>query len=172
MLKIISIALIFLLCSLLGFLYSEKFKMRYYQLKAIYKTITILQNEVVFSNTPLPEAFKEVSAKCRKPINIILLDVSKDLYKGIDGNVYCCFKRVYKEMQNEFFLLKEDLSIIEDFLKTLGESGVYGQEKIFNLCLENLRINMDEAFEECKKNTKLYKYLGMCIGAMISIILL
>lgn len=172
MLKIISIALIFLLCSLVGFLYGEKFKMRYYQLKAIYKTITILQNEVVFSNTPLPEAFREVAGKCRKPINIILLYASKDLYKGIDTNVYECFKRVYKGQQDEFFLLKEDLSIIEDFLKTLGESGVYGQEKIFNLCLENLRINMDEAFEECKKNTKLYKYLGMCVGAMISIILL
>lgn len=172
MLKIVSIALIFLLCTLIGFLYSEKFKMRYYQLKAIYKTITILQNEVVFSNTPLPEAFQEVSRKCRKPLNVVLLNASKNLYKGIDIDVYSCFKRIYEENIDEFFLLKEDVSILEDFLKILGESGVYGQEKIFNLCLENLRINMNEAFEECKKNTKLYKYLGVCVGAMISIILL
>lgn len=172
MLKIISILLIFLLCSILGFLYSERFKNRYYQLKAIYKTVTLLQNEVVFSNTVLPEAFEEVSGKCNKPLNKVLKHVSMDLYSGVDMDVYCCFKRVYEEFKDEFFLLKEDISIIEDFVKSLGESGVYGQEKIFNLCLENLRINIDEAFEECKKNTKLYKYLGICVGAMISILLL
>ena len=33
-------------------------------------------------------------------------------------------------------------------------------------------IDRKSFIEECKKNTKLYKYLGMCIGAMISIILL
>lgn len=172
MLKVISIILIFLLCSSLGFIYSEKFKLRYYQLKGIYKAVILLQNEVVFCNTPLPEAFVEVGRKSKKPISKILNQVSKDLYEGIDMNVYSCFKRIYEHSNEEFYLEKEDISVIEDFLKSLGESGVYGQDKIFNLCIENLRINIDEAFEECKKNTKLYKYLGVCIGAMISILLL
>lgn len=172
MLRLVSIALIFFLCSILGYVYSERFNVRYYQLKDIYKSVILLQNEVVFSSTPLPEAFKEVGNKSRKPINKILYQVSKDLLSGIDMNVYDCFKRIYINLESEFYLQKEDLSIIEDFLKSLGDSGVYGQEKIFNLCVENLKINIDEAFEECKKNTKLYRYLGVCIGAMISILLL
>lgn len=172
MLKVISIVLIFLLCSSLGFIYSERFKIRYYQLKSIYKTVILLQNEVIFSSTALPEAFYDVAGKCKKPLNIILNRVSKDLDEGKDIDIYSCFKRIYGECKDEFYLSKEDISIVEDFLKSLGESGVYGQDKIFNLCLENLRINIDEAFEECKKNTKLYKYLGVCIGAMISILLL
>ena len=120
----------------------------------------------------MPEAFKEIANKSRKPINKVLTNVSKELLDGMDMNIYSCFKRVYADFNLEFYLQKEDLSVIEDFLKSLGECGVYGQEKIFNLCIENLKINMDEAFEECKKNTKLYRYLGVCVGAMISILLL
>ena len=91
---------------------------------------------------------------------------------GEIGDVYIAFKENYEDVKEEVYLNKEDKDILGDFLKSLGYSGVYGQEKIFNLALENLKINIKEAGEESKKNTKLYRYLGMCFGAMISIFLL
>ena len=42
-------------------------------------------------------------------------------------------------MSSDFRLNKEDLRVIKDFLKSLGESGVYGQDKLFNLTIENLK---------------------------------
>ena len=51
---------------------------------------------------------------------------------------------VYKVFHNgeEFYFYKEDKNILEDFLKSLGSTYSYGQEKIFNLALENLKVNL------------------------------
>jgi stage III sporulation protein AB len=172
MLKIMLIIVIFTLCTTVGFIYGDSFRKRYQHLKESYKGITILQNHVVYNNTPLPEAFEDVSHKMKEPMAELLSAVSNRLSKGADGDVYSNFCEVYKNVESDFYFEKEDKSILEDFLKSLGDSGIYGQEKIFRLTLENLRVNIDEASELAKKNTKLYRYLGISFGAMISIFLL
>ena len=151
MLKMINVVLVFVLCSAFGYIYGESFKRRYMQLQESFRILTLLQNGIIFNNIPLPECFKEISEKCDNPIKTLLLNVSEDLNNGVEGNLYSIFK---------------------ELLKSLGELGVYGQEKIFKLTLENLKINIDDAYDKAKKNTKLYRYIGMCVGAMLSIFLL
>ena len=62
--------------------------------------------------------------------------------------------------------------MLGDFFKSLGDSGVFGQERIFSLALEGIRMNLKEAEEAAKRNVKLYRYLGVCIGAMLTIFVL
>ena len=54
----------------------------------------------------------------------------------------------------------------------MGDTGIYGQEKIFNLALENIKLNLEEAAKEAGKNAKLYRELGMCFGAMTAILII
>ena len=61
------------------------------------------------------------------------------------------------------------MKIINDFFKTLGNSGVTGQERIFSLALDNIDINYKEAKKLEKENIKLYRTLGLSIGAMLAI---
>ena len=49
-------------------------------------------------------------------------------------------------------LNKDDYKIINDFFKTLGNSGVTGQERIFSLALDNIDINYKEAKKLEKEN--------------------
>lgn len=172
MLKVICLGIIFCMCAFAGSVYGESFKRRYVQLKECYKAISLLQNEVIYNSTPIPEALESIGKKLKDNFSDIVVHVAKKLEEGLYENVFIAFKSEYKEMEEEFYFEKEDESILEDFVKSLGESGVYGQDKIFKLVLENLQINIDEAFEISKKNTKLYKYLGICVGLMIFILLL
>lgn len=172
MLKMINVVLVFVLCSAFGYIYGESFKRRYMQLQESFRILTLLQNGIIFNNIPLPECFKEISEKCDNPIKTLLLNVSEDLNNGVEGNLYSIFKENYKGVESDFYLEKEDKGIFKELLKSLGELGVYGQEKIFKLTLENLKINIDDAYDKAKKNTKLYRYIGMCVGAMLSIFLL
>ena len=66
-------------------------------------------------------------------------------------------------------LLDDDYKIINDFFKTLGSSGVTGQDKIFKVALDNIDINYKEARKFEKENIKLYRTLGVSIGAMLAI---
>ena len=171
MLKIISITIIFLSSTYLGFYYGETFKKRTKQLKSILKAIMFLNNEVMYSNTPLPDALNYVSIKVEDPVSNILSSVGSKLQSGSTESVYEAFKDEYVKKKSGFNLCEEDKVIIEDFLKGLGESGVYGQDKLFNLTIENMKINCKSADELAKKNSKMYRAIGICFGAMIAIFL-
>ena len=172
MLKVILIIVIFTLSVTIGYIYGDSFRKRVTHLKEINKSLILLQNEVVYMNAALPIAIEDIAIKANEPLADFLLKVSESLKEGSEGDVYSSFKKVYRDYEDEFYLEKEDKSILEDFVKSLGESGVYGQDKIFNLVLENLKLNIEEASENSKKNVKLYRSLGLCVGAMISIFIL
>lgn len=172
MLKITAVIIIFLSCTYIGFYYGENFKKRSKQLNTILKSILFLNNEVIYANTPLPEALKYISLKVEAPINSVLSGVSDKLLKGESTSVYEAFENEYRNNKSEFNLIEEDKRIVKDFLRSLGESGVYGQDKLFNLAIENMKLNCKSAEELAKKNIKMYRAIGMCIGAMISIFLI
>ena len=75
----------------------------------------------------------------------------------------------YEKNKDNISLNKDDYKIINDFFKTLGNSGVTGQERIFSLALDNIDINYKEAKKLEKENIKLYRTLGLSIGAMLAI---
>ena len=77
-----------------------------------------------------------------------------------------------ENLKNEFNLEESDLKLMRDFCKSLGNSGVYGQEALFNMTIDELKIHLEDANEAAKKNIKLYRYIGMCLGAMIVIFLI
>ena len=81
----------------------------------------------------------------------------------------CYIFKNFSKHKDEFNLKEEDLNIIKDFFFSLGESGVYGQEKVFSLTSEELKRKYLEAEEECKVNRKMYRGIGVCVGAIIAI---
>lgn len=169
MLKVIFLIMVVVTCSYGGIVYGESFRKRYVQLKEILKGITILQNDVIYGSTPLPEALDSLKYKVDEPIKTVVDKVQVQLADGSAENVYESFSREFKYREKDFYLNASDRKVVSDFLKSLGECGVYGQEKIFQLALEGLRLNLKDADEVAKRNTKLYRYLGVCFGIMIAI---
>ena len=172
MLKLIFGVFIFLVSTYLGFAYGETFRKRQNQLKEILKALTILENEIVYGTTPLPEALGNLSCKVSEPLNKFIRAITDRLTKGDVESVYEGAIEEFEVLRNEFYLCDDDKKIIGDFFKSLGESGVYGQEKIFFLAIEGIKMNLNDADDNAKKNIKLYRYLGICLGTMIIIFLI
>ena len=172
MFKIICLILIFCCFCYSGYILGERFRKRHENLKEILKNILLLQNEIVYNMTPLPEALFSIGEKSREPFNDLFKEVASLLSKGEGESVYYEFNQAYIKNKDKFYLNKEDERVISDFLKSLGELGVYGQEKMFNLVISNLNINIKDSEIIANKNIKLYRYLGICVGAMVIIFLL
>lgn len=170
MYKLIGSFIIFLCSTYIGFYFGEKYKNRNKQLNTLLKGLLFLNNEVIYSNTPIPEALKYVALKMEYPFKDIIFKAALKLDEGSALSIYEAFKEEYNK--NLFFFNKEDLNIIKDFLLSLGESGVYGQDKLFNLTIENLKINCKSSEELAIKNVKMCRSLGMSIGAIIFIYLI
>jgi stage III sporulation protein AB len=168
---IISISIV-IISSYIGFAYGETFNRRKDELKEILKALTILENDVVYGTTPLPEALENLSNKICNPLSIFVKAITNRLVKGDVESVYEGAVEEFSLIKNEFYLYDEDKKIMSDFFKSLGELSVYGQEKMFLLAIEGIKMNLKEADENAKKNVKLYRYLGICFGAMIIIFII
>jgi stage III sporulation protein AB len=171
-LKIIFAICIFPISTYIGFAYGETFRKRQNELKEILKGLTILENYIVHGATPLPEALENLSHKISNPIRKFVDAITNRLVKGDVESVHQAALEEFTLVENEFYLSNEDKKVMSDFFKSLGELSVYGQEKIFSLTIDSIKINLKDADESAKKNIKLYRYLGACFGAMIVIFIL
>jgi len=172
MLKLIFAISIVLISTYIGFAYGDTFRKRRDELKEILKALTILENDIVYGTTPLPEALENLSYKVCEPVTNLIKAITNRLIKGDVESVYEGVLEEYSLLENEFYLCDEDKKIMADFFRSLGESGVYGQEKIFTLAIEGIRMSLKDADESAKRNIKLYRYLGICFGAMIFIFII
>ena len=169
MLKFIVIFIAFLACTYIGFYFGEVYKFRSLELKEFQKAVNLINTEVLFSSTPLPIALLNISYKLETSFSKVFKDIADMLEEGEVFSVYEGFTKSFSKHKDEFNLKEEDLNIIKDFFFSLGESGVYGQEKVFSLTSEELKRKYLEAEEECKVNRKMYRGIGVCVGAIIAI---
>lgn len=169
MLRIIGSLLVLVSSTATGFILGEKFKKRTFQLKELERSIHQLQNEIIYTHTSLPEAFYKIYEKSSYPLNEFFKTVSNYLYLNEVDSVYEGFKKALKNMENLLYINKEDKSVILSLGKTLGESDIEGQKRMFALALENLKKQIGEAEVLMKKNVKMYRYLGFTLGSMIVI---
>ena len=83
----------------------------------------------MYGTTPLPEALENLSHKVYKPLSKFIEAIANRLTKGDVESVHQGALEEFLILEKEFYLNKDDKKIMEDFFKSLGESGVYGQEK-------------------------------------------
>lgn len=172
MFKLVIACVFFGVCSYVGFEYGEGFNRRTMQLKEILKALIILQNDILYGSIPLPEAFENFSYKVDEPIHTFINGIRKKLVSGSVESVYEGVADEYTLLKGRFSLNESDIKILGDFFKSLGESGVLGQERNFSLAIEAIKMNLKDAEDTAKRNVKLYRYLGVCLGGMLTIFVL
>ncbi|TBX08737.1 stage III sporulation protein SpoAB [Clostridium perfringens] len=169
--KVFFLIIIVLLSSLIGYLYGEGFRNRLSQLRELKRALIDFENDIVYTYTHLPESIESIALKAKSPIKELFNEISLKLKNNEVENVYMAFKESINEHKKEMNLRNKDFEILLDLSKSLGETNVEGQIKIFNLAKEKLDIELEIAEDECNKNTKVYRYLGVAVGAMIAIFL-
>lgn len=156
----------------MGFLYAETFKRRVEQLSEMERAIMLLQNDITYIYTPLPEAFMKIVYKVDDPINIIFKDASELLTGNEVNSVQDAFIKSLEKNKDRLYLKKEDVDVFIDLTKDLGKSDVAGQNNIFALTLTNIKKQLKSAESIKNKNLKMYRYLGFTLGAMLVIMII
>ncbi|CAB1242936.1 stage III sporulation protein SpoIIIAB [Clostridium sp. MT-14] len=170
MLKILGYIMIIFASTGIGFTYGGIFKKRVEQLKEMQRCIHQLQNEIMYTHTPLPDAILNTALKSIDPIKDVFKDISSMLYSNSVDNVYEAFKCAFSDKREILSLKNEDISAILDLSKTLGESDIEGQKRMFSLTLDNIKNQIEVSKIAMNKNLKMYRCLGFSLGAVIVII--
>ncbi|RKD34576.1 stage III sporulation protein AB [Thermohalobacter berrensis] len=171
-LKIIGSLMIVISCSFFGFYLGSRYSKRLNNLIFLQNCIQLLESEVIYSATPLPEALDNVYRKGNKKVSFIFKEIKDHLKSNKVYDIYDSFVYIKDILKNNLHLIDEDIEIILSLGRVLGSSNRDDQQKHFKLVLKQIQTQQKEAEEKKKKNEKLYKNLGVLTGLAIVIILL
>lgn len=169
--KLISSIGIFLASSTIGYLYGHRYSARLVNLIYLKQSIKILETEIVYGATPLPDALLNVYRKGKSDISFIFRDISEDLQSNKRYELINSFSTVVTDMETKLNLKKEDIEMFLSLGSVLGTSDRNDQQKNFNLIFNEIDGLIEDAKAEREKNEKLYKTFGVITGIGIVILL-
>lgn len=155
----------------IGLVIARNLSLRPLELRQVQNGLKMLETEILYGLTPLPEALLRVSAQINYPIDKLFFQSSESLKNGEGLTASEAWEISLEELEKESSLLKEDIDILISFGKGLGGSDRDEQTKHLKLVQDHLK-NAEFKAEKLKEaNQKIYKYLGFSFGAIIALVL-
>ena len=162
-----------ILCSIfcgstyIGIMISNRYKRRTEQLCEMKRALNFFEAKIEYTYEPLQEIFMQISNNVKREIgNIFKIAGVKMQEKSAKE----AWEHSIEIAQTDLTI--DDINVIKDFGKTLGQTDLQGQLSKTKLTLGFLDKQIQEAQIEENKNKKMYKTLGVLTGLGLVIILI
>lgn len=166
-LKTLILCSIFFGSTYIGIMISNRYKHRTEQLCEVKRALNFFETKIEYTHEPLQDIFMDISNNLKQEIGSVF-KVAGVKMKEISAKEAW----EYSIDISQTALKDEDINIIKDFGKTLGQTDLQGQLSKTKLTLQFLEKQIGESQIEENKNKKLYKTLGILTGMGLVIILI
>ncbi|NLY11965.1 MAG: hypothetical protein GX020_09855, partial [Firmicutes bacterium] len=164
--RVFGALLIFCSCGFAGILMSQTYLARSRNLKGFVLALQLLETEINYLRTTLPEALLRVAAQTKLPVAKFFSDVADQLNQNQGISAQEAWQISLTILKENAFA-KEDIEAIASFGAALGVSDSEDQLKHITLLRKYLENSIQVADEEKNRNVRLWLYLGFTIGAMV-----
>lgn len=164
--RLIIAVLIVVACGVIGIVKSKNFESREHILREAIYLFKGIENEIKFSLTTIPNAIEIVRQRMNTYLKDVLGSISLLLLEPNVTNY-----EMLLELDKLTALTTYDKQIILTGITSLGTSDVEGEQGIINMTINSLENELNDAIENKKKNSKMYKTVGLATGLIIAIIL-
>ena len=152
--KILIYSSIFLVCSIIGLLKSQKYAYRVEELQEFKNALNMFKTKIKFTYEPIPEIFKEISNNFSEHIEEIF---KNSVIKMKNNSASIAWCESIEESNNN--MNKEDKEVLKGLSKLLGKTDINGQINEIKLVSNFLDTQIQIAQKEKEKNEKMYKTL-------------
>ncbi|NMA61936.1 MAG: hypothetical protein GX956_08640 [Firmicutes bacterium] len=159
-------ALVVFSCGVMGLLAANSYAQRVRNLRELLSFIQLLESEVQFARTTLPEVIAKVIPHFSGVTKGFLKILHDSLITGQGQDFAIGWGQAVIYLR-ENGLPDQALGDLQDLGRILGCSDVTEQLKHLQLCSVRLQTALEEAKEEQNKQTKLWRYLGFSAGLLI-----
>lgn len=172
LLKSIGALLVIFACGWYGLSAAQRYASRPRQLRILSSALLMLETEIVYASTLLPEALRRVGELISPPISMLFRETG-ELLDGEEGlTASGAWERSLHYLENQTYLTTEDLEILHNFGVGLGISHREEQIKNLRLAREQLAHQEREADRERIKNERLWQTMGFLIGTTVVLVLI
>ncbi|PRX26900.1 stage III sporulation protein AB [Orenia metallireducens] len=153
----------------IGFIIAEQYLLRPKQLRELQTALQMLETEISYGVTPLPDAFAKLATSLSAPISTIFQVAQEELDSGMIAEE--AWHRAVNATYNQTALVSEDIDVLLDFGYNLGQTSIDDQVKYMNLAQHKLDALYQQAFTEKEEKVKLWRYLGVLVGVFLAILI-
>jgi stage III sporulation protein AB len=171
MVKVLGSVLIVVASTLIGFRIAARYANRSRQLRQFISALKLLETEIFYAATPLPDACRRIAMRTPTPVGAFFLQVAENLMDGRGRTATEVWREALLAMKDELALKESDRSVLIAFGQTLGVSDREDQIKHIHLAIAQLSAEEVIAREEQLKSEKMWRYLGALLGLTLVILL-
>ncbi|MFA6939488.1 MAG: stage III sporulation protein SpoIIIAB [Clostridiaceae bacterium] len=170
--KILGSVMIIIASTYSGFYFGNRLIKRINELTELERLGTLLENEIVYSHTPLPQAICSISSRQGNNIEKLFYKMYEKLLNNETDSIFQAVSFAVNENFRQLSTEKDDLKILLNLAKSLGDYDIEGFKKVFALYKIGIKNKILDAESKKNKNIKMYRYLGFSIGAMAVIMII
>ena len=165
--KILIYSSIFLVCSIIGLLKSQKYVYRVEELQEFKNALNMFKTKIKFTYEPIPDIFSQISGSINPSVGSIFKIASYNMKFFPAGDAWN--KAVDTDILN---ISLEDKGALKNLSKLLGETDIDGQLSQIEVTTSFLDEQIRKSEKEKEKSEGMYRKLGMIVGLGIVIILI
>lgn len=171
MLKLTGAVIVILSVGFTGITIANRYSRRLQELRSLLPALQMLETEITYAATLLPEALHLVALRCPEIIAPLFEKAAAELFSMSGFTVWEAWGKALEIFSHQSALNKADLAILHNLGGVLGISDRQDRSKHLCLAREQLKIQVEKAEEEAAKNVKLWNYLGFLGGLVVVLIL-
>lgn len=171
MIKLLGSALVLVVATLFGFHMAGRYADRPKQIRHFLSALKMLETEIFYGATPLPEAAARLGNRVPAPVGAFFQALAEKLRDGRGVTAEVAWTEALAETKQRMVLKTADLDVLQSFGRTLGVSDREDQIKHIHLAIAHLTAEESNARDEQQRNEKMWKYLGALLGLTVVILL-
>lgn len=171
MVKLIGSAMVVIAATGYGLWKAASYSERAKELQKLISALQMLETEISYGATPLPEAFRRIGSRIHGKIGLLLIDTGESLTRGDGSSAGQILQDKLLQWSTQLHLRPEDQEIMFTFGHTLGNSDRLDQIKHIHLACTRLAAEESVARDERERLGKMWRYLGALTGLAAVIIM-
>jgi len=157
-------------CGALGLWIAHKIRSRPQEIREFIVALTLLDTEILYNSTPLPEAFANISLRMKEPWQSFFRALKHRIENGEGAGE--AWENTIASHKKHTNLKEDDWQIIASLGKGLGRSDRQEQHKHITLILHQLELACEQSAKWADNNARMWSYLGFLTGTGLVILLI
>lgn len=171
MMKFVGAVLVIGAAASYGFLQANHFAKRPKQIRQIIGALQRMETEIIYALTPLPEALVLLGKQIEEPLSSLFRTTGERLNMTAGTSTREIWQQTVKETWKRTSMKRPEQEVVLQLGHVLGLTDRGDQVKHLKLAVSQLQAEETESREEQRRYEKMWKSLGVLIGALIVILM-
>lgn len=137
------------------------------QLRQFIAALQLLETEITYAATPLPDALGRVAEQLEPPVSLFFRQVALELKSHRGYTAREAWQRSLDLYYPRSALGRGDAGVLRGLGNSIGISDREDQGKHLRLAAEQLKAALVAAEDSATKNVKMWNYLGLLGGLIV-----